>query len=332
MSTLQVNPSAAVMPESIRSRLRCPICQSTLALQAETAQCTTSAHHAFPIVNEIPVLINEAESIFSIEDFVQQRNTFRTVKSTSAKVKATQLINRLLPNISKNWKGRENYEQFATLLKARSPRPQVLIVGGSVLGQGLEVLLAHSEIEAIASDIAFGSCTDLICDAHTLPFADATFDGVVIQAVLEHVVDPYRCVEEIHRVLKPNGFVYAETPFMQQVHAGAYDFTRFTHLGHRRLFRKFEEVESGAVCGPGMALAWSLRYFLISFTRSKLARQAIDISVRLTAFFLKYFDAWLIERSGAFDAASAYYFIGQRSDRVLSDRSLIQQYRGQIHL
>ena len=29
-----------------------------------------------------------------------------------------------------------------------------------------------------------------------------TFDCVIIQAVLEHVLDPKRCVKEIHRVLK----------------------------------------------------------------------------------------------------------------------------------
>ena len=59
--------------------------------------------------------------------------------------------------------------------------------------------------------------------------------------------------------------MYAETPFMQQVCVARFDFTRFTHLGHRRLFRWFDEVRSGPVCGPGMALAWSYQYFLLSF-------------------------------------------------------------------
>ncbi len=44
----------------------------------------------------------------------------------------------------------------------------------------------------------------LICDAHDIPFADRSFDGVIVQAVLEHVVDPFRCCEEIHRVLIPH--------------------------------------------------------------------------------------------------------------------------------
>jgi len=82
---------------------------------------------------------------------------------------------------------------------------------------------------------------------HTIFFDASSFDGVIIQAVLEHVVEPNHCVEEIHRVLKENGLVYSETPFMQQVHLGRYDFTRFTHLGHRRLFRKFKEICGGAV-------------------------------------------------------------------------------------
>ncbi|MEZ5361501.1 MAG: class I SAM-dependent methyltransferase [Bryobacterales bacterium] len=66
----------------------------------------------------------------------------------------------------------------------------------------------------------------MLCDAQRIPFADATFDAVVAQAMLEHVADPVRAVGEIWRVLKP-GLVYSETPFLQQVHAGPYDFTRY---------------------------------------------------------------------------------------------------------
>lgn len=52
-------------------------------------------------------------------------------------------------------------------------------------------------------------------------------------------VNPYRCINEVYRVLNENGIVYASTPFMLQVHMGKFDFTRFTHSGHRRLFRNF---------------------------------------------------------------------------------------------
>jgi ubiquinone/menaquinone biosynthesis C-methylase UbiE len=115
---------------------------------------------------------------------------------------------------------------------------------------------------------------------HDLPFADNSFDGVVVQAVLEHVVDR-RAAWRRHRVLKGRGVVYAETPFMQQVHMGPYDFTRFTHSGHRRLFRWFRGGRA-APCGPGMALAWAYQHFLLSFATRGLS--AVAALASLTAF------------------------------------------------
>ena len=178
---------------------------------------------------------------------------------------------------------------------------------------GLEVVTAHPSIELIESDVAFGPRTILVCDAHSIPFEDNSFDGVIVQAVLEHVVDPWLCVQEIQRVLKAGG---------------RYDFTRFTHLGHRRLFRKFEEIESGAVCGPAMALAWSYKYFLLSFTTSSFLRRLIGVFTRLTSFYLTYLDYLLIDKAGTLDAASAYFFIGRKSNRVLSAKDLIKSYKG----
>ena len=69
--------------------------------------------------------------------------------------------------------------------------------------------------------------------------------------MLEHVLDPAQVVAEIHRVLGKDGVVFANTPFMQQVHEGAYDFTRFTLSGHRWLFRNFDLLEAGTSAGVG---------------------------------------------------------------------------------
>jgi SAM-dependent methyltransferase len=221
-----------------------------------------------------------------------------------------------------------NFAQLARLLLADSDEPRVLVVGGRVLGQGIEHLLGQPDIELVETDVAFGPRTGLICDAHDIPFEDGTFDGVIAQGVLEHVVDPHRCVAEMHRVLGADGLVYAETAFMQQVHGGRFDFMRFTPLGHRRLLRAFSELDSGVLCGPAMALAWSYRYFLLSFARSRRARAVIDAFARATSSFLQYADRWLISRPGAFDAASAVYFMGRRSEQALTDRELITLYRG----
>ena len=48
--------------------------------------------------------------------------------------------------------------------------------------------------------------------AEQLPFPDAAFDLVILDNVLEHVDDPARTLEEIHRVLAPGGILYLVTP------------------------------------------------------------------------------------------------------------------------
>jgi SAM-dependent methyltransferase len=276
------------------------------------------------VVDGIPVLINEQSSLFSIDDFVSHHRTFfANVGETPRK----RIVPRLKPTIGKNIKGKSNFDRMADVLFTQSRSPRVLVIGGSILGQGMESLAGNGGVELVETDVAFGARTMLICDAHDIPFEDETFDGVVAQAVLEHVVDPYRCCEEIHRVLKDRGVVYAETPFMQQVHS-RYDFTRFTRLGHRRLFRRFEEIDSGAVGGPGMALAWSYKYFLTSGTGSRTLKRLIQLFASLTSFYLKYFDYYLIDKPSALDAASGYYFMGRKAERVLSDRELMKLYKG----
>ena len=202
------------------------------------------------------------------------------------------------------------------------------MIGGGIVGAGMECLINNPQIKLIEADVAVAPRTNLICDAHDLPFKNESFDAVIAQAVLEHVLDPQRCVSEIHRVLKPTGLVYSDTPFMQQVHGREYDFTRFTYLGHRRLFRMFEQIETGISSGPGTALAWSLRYFLLSFFSNNTLRSAASIVARLMFSPLKYLDYYLVKKPGAKDAASAFYFFGSRSEQAISDRSLIESYEG----
>jgi hypothetical protein len=118
--------------------------------------------------------------------------------------------------------------------------------------------------------------------------------------------------------------VYAETPFMQQVHEGAYDFTRFTERGHRWLFRAFDEIDSGALRGAGTVLLWSLRYFLASLIGNK--RVAALVCVPFA--WLRLLDR--VGRSGfEVDSASDVYFIGEKSSSAtLTRKALIDGYRG----
>jgi ubiquinone/menaquinone biosynthesis C-methylase UbiE len=75
-------------------------------------------------------------------------------------------------------------------------------------------------------------------DVHEpLPFEDATFDGVVLKDLLEHVTDPVAVVREAHRVLKPRGRVFASSPDAQRWVWDDYTHRRpFTRKAFRLLF------------------------------------------------------------------------------------------------
>jgi SAM-dependent methyltransferase len=320
--------SSGVLTSNLQDRLRCPVCRAKLTPGSTEFVCTNMACGGrFPIVDGVPVLLNEGRSVFSIDDFIRRRDTTFHLRPRRFETILQRLL-AWLPEISASVGAGRNYAQFRDWLLKETPGPMVLVVGGSILGVGMAALSHDTRFEFVATDVSMGPLTALICDSHDLPFEDETFDGVIVQAVLEHVVDPYRCVEEIHRVLKPSGLVYAETPFMQQVHMGRYDFTRFTHSGHRRLFRQFAEVSSGPIGGPGMVLAWSYQYFLLSFADSRILRGFLRAFAQLTSFYLKYFDYYLIGKVGAVDAASGFFFMGRKQATILSDRELIRYYRG----
>ena len=57
----------------------------------------------------------------------------------------------------------------------------------------------------VSSDILPAPWLDLVCDAQRLPFADASFANVVMVDVLHHIESPLRFLQEIQRVLQPNG-------------------------------------------------------------------------------------------------------------------------------
>jgi len=220
---------------------------------------------------------------------------------------------------------KSNCQDFMQRLLDHSDSPKVLIIGGAEKGEGVEALYRHEKIEVDTTDIYASEYVDLIADAHYLPISDSSYDGVWIQAVLEHVVDPDRVCSEIYRILKTNGIVYSETPFMQQVHEGAYDFTRYTVTGHRYLFRNFSLISLGGLRGSEVVLAWSLKYFVWSLTRSKKIGQVVGV---VFALILKPFSL-IASKESLFDAASGVYFMGEKiPGHSLSHRSLVDLYKG----
>lgn len=301
------------MTNILPDRLICPKCQYRL-INFNCTKCNTR----YPLKNGIPIIINEDKSIFRINTFLRGESTFFRNKRNGIK----------LPSMSLNFISKRNYQFIANELENTKIERNVLIIGGSVDGTGISVL-KEKKFNFIEADVSLGKNTKIVFDAHNIPYQDNTFDLVVIQAVLEHVVSPEIVVNEIYRTLKDGGLVYSEIPFMQQVHGGKYDFQRYTFLGQEILFRNFEKIDANILCGPAMAFTWSIQYFFSSFFSTgyfiKLARLLSRIF-----FFFKYFDYYLIKKESAFNSASAFYFIGRKNTLVPQREiaEILNDYKG----
>ena len=304
--------------------LRAPHTHAALTAEGDALRATDGAR--FPIVDGVPILIDEDRSLFRLADF------------TAAGPAVPPSIGRRLRAAVRARLGgspvsERNFARLADLLDARhaaSGREQrVLVVGGGILGYGMDALVGRSGIALVETDVYVGPRTQVVCDAHDLPFADGTFDAVVIQAVLEHVLDPPRVVAEIGRVLAPDGLIYSEIPFMQQVHEGAYDFTRYTRTGHRRLLRCFDELDSGAVSGPAVSLVWAVRYLAVALAGpSRRAQKLADLLARLLTLPLVPLDRMLLDRPAALDGASGTWVLGRLRAAPVPDRDVIAGHRG----
>ena len=92
--------------------------------------------------------------------------------------------------------------------------------------------------EAVAAARANGREVVQESAEQPLPFADRSFDGVVVKDVLEHVADPVGVVAEVRRVLRPGGLVFASSPDAQRWVWDDYTHRRpFSRKAFRTLFR-----------------------------------------------------------------------------------------------
>ena len=72
-------------------------------------------------------------------------------------------------------------------------------------------------------------------DGATIPMPDVSVGSCLLTEVLEHCPDPQAVLIEIHRVLKPRGFLFLTVPFVWPMHTVPHDEYRYTPFALRRM-------------------------------------------------------------------------------------------------
>lgn len=173
----------------------------------------------------------------------------------------------------------------------------VLNIGsGSVRGLGRR-LWNHVPDDAtvIHVDLAPFAAVAMVADAANLPIDDASVDGVILQAVLEHVADPWQVLNEARRVLKPGGHLYVEVPFLQSFHADPDDFQRSTLPGLRTWLRGFDAISSGVSSGPVSTVCWLVREAVLLLVPTAPMRLTAKFAISWLLAPFRYLD-WLAVR------------------------------------
>ena len=310
--------------QDLFARLRCARCQGELQVQTNTVACADCGEQ-YGFFRGVPVLIRGDNELFPPAAYSDDETT---EGSTGRNWNVTQRIKTWVPSRSVNLERRRTLQKISE--EDSSGSRSVLVVGSGGQADQLRAHFAGTRTDFLFCDVDRNADVDVFCDAHELPFANERFDGVITTAVLEHVMYPEKVASEIARVTRPDGFVYSEIPFLQGVHEGAYDFTRFTMSGHRNLLRAFREEQSGVVAGPGTALVWSLVAFAQALFRSQRLSQLAGLLTRSCLFWLKYFDYLTQDNPTALDSASCTYFYGRKSDRLMSPEEIVGRYEGHI--
>lgn len=278
------------------------------------------AGESVPLIEGVPILLPASGSIVSAADVLQRHGTAPIHRAPRTSV-ARHLRSMILGSRSA---GNRLVGLFLDNLPSTdADRPSVLVVGGATTGPGVDELYA-SGVKVAAVDLYVSASITAVADAHWLPFTEGTFQGIWIQSVLEHVLDPSQVVSEIERVLSPMGVVFAESSFLEPVHEGPYDFYRFTPSGHRWLFRRFSEVSAGSSQGIGTQLALSIEYLVRGLTRSRAIGKLVKACVTP---ILRLIES-VVDRQVSLDSSSLVHFLGIKENGHLAAADMVAYYKG----
>lgn len=140
----------------------------------------------------------------------------------------------------------------------------LLDVGGR--GKPYAPLFEGRVLHHFVIDIAPGESVDLVGDARSLPLADASVDVILCTQVIEHIPEPAKVLDELHRVLRPEGRLILTVPSIFPQHGSPGDYWRYMPQGLAWLLKDFRQVRIEGEAGTVGGFFLTLNMYLYAFT------------------------------------------------------------------
>lgn len=138
------------------------------------------------------------------------------------------------------------------ILSSINPSDQVLDIGKS--SRGFYDKISSKNLTTLDVN-DFGDYPDIIfdlCDEIDTSLIEK-YDKIICLAILEHVYNPFKAVENLKEMLKPGGMVFGYVPYQYFYHAPKdlkfQDYFRFSRDALAYLFKDFSDVELFPVRG-----------------------------------------------------------------------------------
>lgn len=288
------------MRPGLLETLACPACLGRLRLERTSLVCAACGQE-YGTEGSVPVLLDE-EGRRQVHHALEETASGASMKRHfTSSYSARERLRRLMQP-PQHWYDIDKGKLIGKVVAAG----RVLEIGSGAKRLGPQ---------AFNMDIYPFANVDVVGDAHKLPFASGSFDGVVSQAVMEHLEAPSLAVDHIYRVLRPGGLVYVDLAFMQHLHGFPFDYYRWTLPGLEKLFQRFEKIETGVVAGPSSLLTCILRdYAELIIPDVRFLKTASVLAIGWLTSPIRYLDRYLSEKKDAHRMALSLYYLGRKPE------------------
>jgi SAM-dependent methyltransferase len=138
---------------------------------------------------------------------------------------------------------RESIRQLVEIVAATLPVKEPIVEFGSfqipIQVDYADMRLFFPGKEYLGCDMRPGPGVDRIEDLHDITMPTESAGTILILDTLEHVEYPRKALEQVYRVLKPDGIVLVTSVLNYPIHDFPNDYWRFTPEGLKSLLKSF---------------------------------------------------------------------------------------------